>query len=59
MGDPAVSEEIHYEVELTGNATDNELSALIEQVDHVAEIPNPLRQGTQVRLVGAKVAPSL
>ena len=59
VGDPAVSEEIHYGVELTGNATDNELSALIEQVDHVAEIPNSLRQGTQVRLVGAKVAPSL
>ena len=59
VGDPAVSEEIHYEVELTGNATDNELSALIEQVDDIAEIPNSLRQGTYVRLAGAKVVSSL
>jgi putative redox protein len=59
VGDPAVSEEIHYEVELTGKATDNELSALIEQVDDIAEIPNSLRQGTHVRLAGAKVVSSL
>ena len=59
VSDPAVSEEIHYEVELTGNATDHELSALIEQVDDIAEIPNSLRQGTYVRLAGAKVVSSL
>lgn len=37
----------------------NELSALIEQVDDIAEIPNSLRQGTHVRLAGAKVVSSL
>jgi len=59
VGEPAVSDEIHYRVELTGNAPENQLFALIEQVDDIAEIPNSLRQGTYVRLAGAKVVSSL
>jgi putative redox protein len=55
VGEPAVSAEIQYEVEVAGNVPDDQLQALINQVDEIAEIPNSLRQGTRVRLVGAKV----
>jgi putative redox protein len=55
VGEPAVSDEIRYEVELAGNVPEDQLRALIDQVDEIAEIPNSLRQGTRVRLVGAKV----
>ena len=55
VGEPAVSDEIQYEVEVAGDATEDRLRALIDQVDEIAEIPNSLRQGTRVRLVGAKV----
>ncbi len=55
VGDPAVSDEIRYEVEVSGDAPEDRLRALVEQVDEIAEIPNSLRQGTQVRLTGARV----
>ena len=55
VGEPAVSEEIRYEVEVSGDAPDEQLRALIDSVDEIAEIPNSLRQGTRVSLVGAKV----
>jgi putative redox protein len=55
VGEPAVSDEIRYEVEVAGNVPEDQLRALVDQVDEVAEIPNSLRQGTNVRLVGAKV----
>lgn len=52
-GDPAVSTEIAYEVEVEGDAPVERLRALVEHVDRVAEIPNSLRGGTPVRLVAA------
>lgn len=52
VGEPAVSDEIQYEVEVVGDAPEDRLRELIERVD---EIPNSLQEGTQVRLVGAKV----
>ncbi len=55
VGEPAVSDEIRYEVEVAGNAPEGQLRELIDQVDEIAEIPNSLRQGTRVRLAGAKV----
>ncbi len=55
VGEPAVSDEIRYEVEVAGNVPEDQLRALVDQVDEVAEIPNSLRRGTNVRLVGAKV----
>jgi putative redox protein len=55
VGEPAVYEEISYEVEVSGDAPEERLRALIGRVDEIAEIPNSLRQGTDVRLVGAKV----
>ena len=46
MGEPAVTDEIFYEGELTGDAPDDRVRALVDQVDEIAEIPNSLRQGT-------------
>jgi putative redox protein len=59
VGEPAVSDEIRYEIEVSGDAPEDRLRALIDQVDEIAEIPNSLRQGKRVRLVGAKVDPVL
>jgi uncharacterized OsmC-like protein len=50
-GDPAVSTEITYEVDVEGDAPAERLRALVEHVDRVAEIPNTLRRGTPVRLI--------
>jgi putative redox protein len=55
VGEPAVSDEIRYEVEVAGNAPEDRLRALVDQVDEIAEIPNSLRQGTKVCLAGARV----
>jgi uncharacterized OsmC-like protein len=49
-GDPAVSSDVSYDVELDGRASPGELRALVERVDEIAEIPNSLRHGTAVRL---------
>jgi putative redox protein len=53
-GDPAVSEEIGYEVEIAGDASEDRLQALVKRVDEIAEIPNSLRRGTLVRLSGVR-----
>ncbi len=50
VGEPAVSDEILYEVEVEGDAPEERLRALVDEVDEIAEIPNSLRRGTQVRL---------
>jgi uncharacterized OsmC-like protein len=56
VGDPTVSDEIRYEGEVAGDAPEDRLQALVDQVDEIAEIPSSLRQGTRVRLVGASLA---
>lgn len=50
QGDPAVSTPIEYEVEISGDASPEELEDLVAFVDSIAEIPNSLRQGTPVTL---------
>ncbi len=50
-GAPPVSSTIEYRVELSGEATPQELDELLDHVDAIAEIPNSIRQGTRVRLV--------
>jgi putative redox protein len=55
VGDPAVSTEVSYEVELNGDADDEALRDLIDHVDRIAEIPNSLRSGTPVRLRRAAI----
>jgi uncharacterized OsmC-like protein len=49
-GDPAVSTSIDYDVEIEGDAPRERLRELVEHVDRIAEIPNSLRDGTDVRL---------
>jgi uncharacterized OsmC-like protein len=55
VGEPAVSTEVTYEVELNGDADDEALRGLIDHVDRIAEIPNSLRNGTPVRLMRAAI----
>ena len=55
VGEPAVSSEITYEVELNGDADEEALRGLIDHVDRVAEIPNSLRSGTAVTLKGGTI----
>jgi putative redox protein len=45
-----VSEPIRYHVEVTSSSDANLVRELVELVDRIAEIPNSLRQGTQVSL---------
>ena len=47
-GEPAVSGPIQYHVEVTSGSDPDRVRELIELVDRIAEIPNSLRQGTQV-----------
>lgn len=54
-GAPAVSDPIAYEVELDGDTDADSLHELVEAVDAIAEIPNSLRRGTEVRLRAAHV----
>jgi organic hydroperoxide reductase OsmC/OhrA len=54
-GSPTVSGPIEVEVEVDADAATERLAELIRLVDHVAEIPNSLRQGTAVRLAAARI----
>ncbi len=49
-GDPCVSTEIAYDIEIDGEASREQLEELVRHVDRIAEIPNSLRLGTAVRL---------
>lgn len=55
VGDPAVSDDVSYDVELAGAATTDELDQLARHVDAIAEIPNSVRFGTKVNLAHVKV----
>jgi putative redox protein len=50
VGDPAISTPIEYDVEVEGDGPEAELRELVERVDAIAEIPNSIRNGTEVRL---------
>lgn len=54
-GDPAVSTPIEYQVEVDGDASEEALSDLVKRVDEIAEIPNSIRQGTEVRLSSVRL----
>jgi putative redox protein len=49
-GDPAVSTDVVYDVEVSGDAPRERLEQLVAKVDEIAEIPNSLRRGTSVEL---------
>lgn len=54
-GDPAVSGPILFDVEVDGDASTERLAELLRAVDEIAEIPNSLRRGTEVRLVNVRI----
>lgn len=54
-GEPPVSTEIGVDVEVEGNAPKVRLDDLVARVDEIAEIPNSLRRGTDVRLGEVRV----
>jgi putative redox protein len=56
-GEPAVSEPVTYEVALAGDGTREQLEELVAHVDAIAEIPNSVRQGTEVKLAGVEIVP--
>lgn len=56
-GDPPVSDEIVYRVEIDGDAAAEDLERLVRHVDEIAEIPNSLRRGTRVRLDETRIGP--
>lgn len=56
-GDPAVSQDVFYDVELAGEASREQLEELVSHVDAIAEIPNSLRRGTPVKLRHVAIAP--
>ena len=47
--EPATSSAIEYDVEVSGDASEEALADLVAHVDRIAEIPNSLRRGTDVR----------
>jgi putative redox protein len=49
-GDPPISTPVEYDVELSGDASEEVLRDLARRVDDIAEIPNSLRDGTNVAL---------
>jgi putative redox protein len=55
-GEPAVSTPIEYDVELSGDASAQQLRELAARVDETAEIPNSLRRGTAVALAAVHTA---
>jgi putative redox protein len=56
-GEPAISEEISYDVDIDGDAPTERLKSLVRRVDEIAEISNSLRGGTEVRLDAISTAP--
>lgn len=55
-GGPGVSTPIEYDVEIEGDGGEEALADLVRQVDRIAEIPNSIRLGTDVRLGHVKVS---
>jgi putative redox protein len=54
-GEPAISDDVSYEVEVAGEATHEQLEELVLHVDAIAEIPNSVRRGTPVKLSGVRI----
>jgi uncharacterized OsmC-like protein len=57
-GDPAVSGEVTYDVEVSGEGGPERLRELVDHVDRIAEIPNTLRRATEVHLGKAVIGDS-
>ena len=57
-GNPAVSQDVSYDVEVAGEASREQLEELVSHVDASAEIPNSVRRGTAIKLRRVKITPS-
>lgn len=57
-GDPVRAQNVCFTAEVQADATEAEISELIQHVDRVAEIPNSLRLGTEVKLASFKAIAS-
>jgi putative redox protein len=57
-GDPAVSQDVSYDIEVAGEASHEQLEELVSHVDAIAEIPNSVRRGTPVKLRHVEIEPS-
>lgn len=53
-GDPVRAQNVHFDVSVEANASQEEILELIRHTDRVAEIPNSLRFATEVKLAGIK-----
>lgn len=49
------AQNVSFTVEVEADATEAEISELIRRTDRVAEIPNSLRLGTDVKLASFKI----
>ncbi len=52
-GDPVRAQNVAFSVTVDADASEQEILELIHHTDRVAEIPNSLRLGTEVKLIGA------
>jgi organic hydroperoxide reductase OsmC/OhrA len=57
-GDPVRAQNVSFKVVVDANATEEQILELIQHTDRVAEIPNSLRFGTEVKLDQAKAISS-
>ena len=55
VGDPPISTAIECEIEVEGDASETALRDVVDRVDRIAEIPNSLRRGTEVRVSSVRV----
>ena len=53
-GDPVRAQDVAFSVMVDADASEQEILELIQHTDRVAEMPNSLRLGTEVKLMGAK-----
>jgi len=57
-GDPVRAQNVSFSVMVEADATQAEIVELIRHTDRVAEIPNSLRLGTEVKLAEIKAVES-
>jgi putative redox protein len=57
-GDPVRAQNVSFSVHVEGDAPEGEILELIRDTDRVAEIPNSLRLGTEVKLTEARAVSS-
>lgn len=57
-GEPVRAQNVCFDVSVEANASEEKILELIRYTDSVAEIPNSLRLGTEVKLAGIEAIPS-